>query len=212
MKLLYQTHSPFARKALVFAHEAGLASSITVIHHETSPALRDKQVFSLNPLGKVPVLITDSNTSIFDSSVICIYLNTLSKKTTLIPALTSENSERHIEALRLEAIADGLSEAGILARWEMTRRPEALRYEPFQNGQLEKLTETYQFIEDNITLNDTQNKEVSIGEIALATSLSWLEFRNLPSFRHCIKLSQWHDNFITRDSMLATTLVGDTHD
>jgi glutathione S-transferase len=208
MKLLYQTHSPFARKALAFAHEAGLASSITVIHHETSPTLRNKKVFSLNPLGKVPVLITDSNTSIFDSHVICIYLNTLSKKTTLIPELISENPKKHIEALRLEAIADGLSEAGILARWEMTRRPEALRYEPFQNGQLEKLTESYQFIEDNITLNE----EVSIGEIALATSLSWLEFRELPSFRHCAKLSQWYDNFITRDSMLATTLVGDTHD
>lgn len=212
MKLFYQTHSPFARKALVFAHEAGLASSITVIHHETSPTLRNKEVFSLNPLGKVPVLITDTGTSIFDSRVICTYLNTLSLKTTLIPALTPENPEQHIEALRLEALADGLSEAGILARWEMTRRPKALRYEPFQNGQLEKITETYQFIEDNIHLHNTQNKEVSIGEIALATSLSWLEFRELPSFKRYPKLNQWYDDFVTRKSMLATTLVGDTHD
>lgn len=50
MKLLCQTHSPFARKALVFAHEARLADRIEVIHHETSPTLRKEEVFALNPL------------------------------------------------------------------------------------------------------------------------------------------------------------------
>src|SRR5687768_10637391 len=48
MKLLYQTHSPYARKALVFAHEAGLADRIEVIHHETSPTLRNAVVFAEN--------------------------------------------------------------------------------------------------------------------------------------------------------------------
>ena len=57
MKLLYQTHSPFARKALVFAYETGLAGEIEVIHHETSPTLRNDEVFAANPLGKVPVLL-----------------------------------------------------------------------------------------------------------------------------------------------------------
>src|SRR5690606_800110 len=57
MKLLYQTHSPYARKALVFAHEAGLADRIEVVHNETSPTQRNEQVFAQNPLGKVPVLI-----------------------------------------------------------------------------------------------------------------------------------------------------------
>ena len=57
MQLLYQTHSPYARKALVFAHEAGLAARIDVVHHETSPTLRNEQVYAQNPLGKVPVLL-----------------------------------------------------------------------------------------------------------------------------------------------------------
>ena len=51
MKLLYQTHSPYARKALVFAHEAGIADQIEVIHHETSPLRRNEEVFAANPLG-----------------------------------------------------------------------------------------------------------------------------------------------------------------
>ena len=57
MKLLYQTHSPYARKALVFAHEVGLARQIEVVHHETSPTRRNEHVFAENPLGKVPVLL-----------------------------------------------------------------------------------------------------------------------------------------------------------
>ena len=57
MQLLYQTHSPYARKVLVMAHEAGLAGRIEVIHHETSPTRRNEAVFAANPLGKVPVLI-----------------------------------------------------------------------------------------------------------------------------------------------------------
>src|SRR5919197_68236 len=77
MKLLYQTHSPYARKVLVFAHEAGLADRIEVVHHETSPTRRNEQVFAENPLGKVPVLIRAGLPPIFDSDVICAYLDTL---------------------------------------------------------------------------------------------------------------------------------------
>ena len=78
MKLYYQTHSPFARKALVFAHEAGLAERIDVIHHETSPTRRNETVYAENPLGKVPVLIRPGQKPLFDSDVICAYLDTLS--------------------------------------------------------------------------------------------------------------------------------------
>lgn len=71
MKLLYQTHSPYARKALVFALEAGLGDRIDVEHHETSPTRANDFVFSENPLGKVPILLRPGQDSIFDSSVIC---------------------------------------------------------------------------------------------------------------------------------------------
>ena len=52
MILYYQTHSPFARKALVFAHEIGLADRLEVIHHETSPTRRNDEVYAENPLGR----------------------------------------------------------------------------------------------------------------------------------------------------------------
>ena len=85
LTLLYQTHSPFARKALVFAHEAGLADQITVVHHETSPVVRNETVFAQNPLGKVPVLLRDGKPPIFDSDVICAYLDGLHDGPPLTP-------------------------------------------------------------------------------------------------------------------------------
>jgi hypothetical protein len=57
MILYYQTHSPFARKALVFAYEVGIADRLEVIHHETSPILRNARVYAENPLGKQPASI-----------------------------------------------------------------------------------------------------------------------------------------------------------
>ena len=112
MRLLYQSHSPYARKVLVAAHEIGLADRLQVIHHETSPTLRNNDVFALNPLGKVPVLICDDDMALFDSSVICEYLDGLHHGRPLIP---TDPRQRFI-ALRNQAIAMGIADAGIAVR------------------------------------------------------------------------------------------------
>ncbi|MET3663540.1 glutathione S-transferase family protein [Caulobacter sp. 1776] len=205
MKLLYQTHSPFARKALVFAHEAGLADRIEVVHHETSPTARNDEVFALNPLGKVPVLITDAGEAIFDSGVICQYLDGLRAGPPLIP---TDPAER-IAALRLQAVADGLSEAGILVRWETIRRPPALRYPPLAEGHLAKVAAGCAFLEARFTPRETPG----LAEVAAATALSWLEFRDIHDFRAtCPRLTAWYDAFAQRPSMRATALEGETVD
>jgi glutathione S-transferase len=85
MKLLYQTHSAPARKALVFAHEIGIAHRIEVVHHETSPTRRNEKIYAQNPLGRVPVLIRSGLPPIFDSDLICAYLDTLHDGRKLIP-------------------------------------------------------------------------------------------------------------------------------
>lgn len=201
MKLLYQTHSPFARKALVFALEAGLADRIEVIHHETSPTLRNEEVFALNPLGKVPVLITDEGEAIFDSSVICEYLDGLHGGPPLIPT-------DRIAALRWQAVADGISEAGILVRWETTRRPEHLRYPPLGGGHLAKVAEACAYLETHFHPANTPG----LAEIATATALSWITFREIHDLAAYPLLAAWLEAFEQRPSMRATTLVGETLD
>ena len=205
MKLLYQTHSPYARKALVFAHEAGLADRIEVVHHETSPTLRNPEVFARNPLGKVPVLLRDGHDPLFDSDVICAYLDTLHGGRPLIPA----QGEARWKALRAQAVAQGLADAGIAVRWETVRRPEALRYPPLRDGYIDKLLASYDWLERELDVA----APVDVGHIAVASALSWLEFRQLPDFRDGRpRLAAWLDEFACRPSMLATPLQGDTHD
>lgn len=205
MKLLYQTHSPYARKALVFAHEAGLAERIEVEHQETSPTNRNELVFTENPLGKVPVLIRPGRSPIFDSDVICAYLDTLHNGPKLIPP----SGESRWQALRLQAVAQGLADAGIAIRWETVRRPEQLRYTPLRDGYVDKLIASYDWLERELDVASS----IHVGHIALATTLGWLEFRALPGFRHNRpRLAAWFDGFEARPSMRATPLSGETRD
>ena len=205
MKLLYQTHSPYARKVLVMAHEIGLAPASEVIHQETSPTLRNDAVFSVNPLGKVPVLICDDGLTLFDSIVICDYLDGLHSGPRLIPA---SGRDRFL-ALRLQALAQGIVDAGIAVRWEIERRPAELRWKALAAGQCEKLRAAYDFLEREADLDGALN----IGQIALATALSWIEFRALPSFKpEHPRLTNWYGPFCERPSMQATDYSGETHD
>ncbi|MGO1072037.1 glutathione S-transferase family protein [Lysobacter sp. CA199] len=205
MQLLYQTHSPFARKALVFAHEVGLADRIDVVHHETSPTLRNEEVYAQNPLGKVPVLIRPGLAPIFDSDIICAYLDTLHGGAPLIPG----EGEARWRALQWQAVAQGLADFGIKVRWETVRRPESLRYEALRDGYTLKLIDSYDWLERDLSTEEP----LHVGHIAVATALSWLEFRELPDFRDGRpRLSAWLDAFEQRPSMRATPLSGETQD
>lgn len=204
MKLLYQTHSPYARKVLIFAHEVGLAESIIVEHHETSPTRANEAVFEQNPLGKVPVLLRPGSDPLFDSDVICAYLDTLHDGLPLVPP----SGEARWRALRMQSVAQDLASSGIALRWETVRRPEPFRYPPLQDGYARKLDETYRWLDTEIETDEP----LHIGQIALAAVLDWFEFRDLPSFRNHPRLSKWFDGFAQRPSMQATPLVGDTQD
>lgn len=205
MKLFYQNHSPYARKVLVFAHEAGLAGRLDVVHHETSPTQRNASVFSANPLGKVPVLVMDDGLSLFDSNVICEYLDGLHGGPPMIPA----NGKERLLALRLQAVAQGVADAGILARWETERRPPALRWPLLAAGHVEKLISSFDFVEREANLEGP----VDIGQIALATTLAWIEFREVAPFvAGRPRLASWYAAFMRRPSMQATHYSGATHD
>ena len=204
MLLIYQTHSPFARKVLVFAHEVGLSDRMRIQHQETSPTNRNDAVFAVNPLGKVPVLILPDGEAIFDSGAICDHLDTLGT-VRLIP----EHGAARRAALRLQALAHGLCDAGIALRWETGRRPEPQRYKPLADGMTTKLVETYDFVERDAGLD----LPLSVGHVALATAFAWLEFRRLPDFSEGRpRLTRWYRTFLQRPSMRETDYTGETHD
>ena len=204
MKLLYQTHSPYARKVLVAAHETGLAGQLDVIHHETSPTRRNEAVYAVNPLGKVPVLLLDDGEVLFDSGVICAYLDGLHDGPKLIPMQTAAR----YGVLRMQALAQGIADAGIAARCDIERRPEALRWPVLVDAYRGKIAATCDYLEREI-----DEGAVDLGTIALATALSWIEFREVYDFRAGRpRLAAWYERFSSRASMQATALSGATHD
>ena len=109
----------------------------------------------------------------------------------------------------MQAVAQGICDAGIQVRWEDTRRPEALRYPALRDGHQQKLLAAYDWLEREID----RAAPLHVGHIALATALAWIEFRGLADFRAGrARLSAWLDTMSTRTSMLATPLSGETHD
>jgi glutathione S-transferase len=182
-----------------------LEDVLSVVHHETSPTRRNDEVFAVNPLGKVPVLICDDGTVLFDSNVICEYLDSQHDGTRLIPAAP----EARYHALKLQALAQGIADAGIAARWESVRRPAPLRWSAMHAAQVEKIAAACSFLEREVG----DGAAPDIGDIALVTALSWVEFRDVYDFlRGRPRLAHWYEMMCHRPSMRATALSGDTQD
>ena len=135
MKIYYAAASPYVRKCLVGAHELGLYERIELLPANAHPVNRDRAIVAHNPLGKVPTLITDDGTVLYDSRVIIEYLNDLGDGN-LIP----DRGPARWNVLVEQALADGMLDAALLARYENVVRPEALRWSDWTAGQLDKIT------------------------------------------------------------------------
>ena len=156
--------SPFGRKAKIAAAWLGLPVSV-VEADTTSPtdSLRRE-----NPLGKIPTLILDDGTTIFDSAVIVAYLDAVAGGDRLIPSAIGPR----FAALRLEALADGLSEAALLqvyeGRWRAADRQDAAWVE-HQAGKVERALAALEAA--------PPAGPVTVGSIALACALGYLDLR-----------------------------------
>ena len=122
MKLYFSPTSPYVRKCLVSAHELGLVDRIQLLAANAHPVQRDATLIASNPLGKVPTLLTDDGTPLYDSRVICEYLDHLAGG-----SLFPRTGDARWAALTLQSLADGMLDAALLARYEQAVRPEPLR-------------------------------------------------------------------------------------
>ncbi|MGV7034310.1 glutathione S-transferase [Methylobacterium symbioticum] len=169
MKLLYAQTSPYVRKVLVVAHETGQADAIERVPAAALPTERNPETVAHNPLGKIPTLITAEGAALFDSRVICEYLDARSAGPRLFPA-----GEARWDALARQALADGLLDAALLTRYERVMRPEALRWEAWEAGQLAKIAGALDRIEADLP---RVRDRLDIGTVATACALGYLDFR-----------------------------------
>lgn len=162
-ELFYASPSPFVRKVRIVAHETDQALSL--IPTFTTPVAQPDDLVGANPLGKVPALRMPSGELLYDSTVICRWLG---EGSALYP--TGASLWR---ALRREALADGLLEAGLLVRYEATLRPENLRWQEWTQAQMDKIDRALA-----VMAADAPNAErPDIGDIATGCALAYLDFR-----------------------------------
>lgn len=194
MKLIYANASPFARKVRVFASEAGLSNRIETQPTAVVPTDPNSLVTDLNPLGKIPVLITNEGQVLADSKVICEYLDSLAST-----SLIGSGSERWA-VLSAAAWADGLMEAALLIRYEQLLRPPEQQSEAWIAGQRHKIHLVLERFESNDVLEMPQ---CNLAQIALASALGYLDFR-LPEMAWRDgkpKLEGFYATFAERPSM-----------
>jgi glutathione S-transferase len=134
MQLIYAAASPFARKVRVLAFETGLLARIELLDTAVLPTTLNERVNALNPLGKIPVLLSDAGEALYDSRVICEYLDTLHDGARLLP-----QDDTRWPVLRLAALADGLMDAALLARYEKAVRQAEQQSQAWLEGQLGKV-------------------------------------------------------------------------
>lgn len=197
MKLFFSPTSPYVRKCLASAHELGLVDRIQLLDSKVHPVNRDAAVVAANPLGKVPTLITDDGQVLYDSRVICEYLDQLGGGGRLFPR---DGTRWH--ALTLQALADGLLDASLLARYEDVARPEALRWPDWRRGQLDKVASSLAALEAGTPVLD---QRVHIGTLATGCALGYLDLRfpELAWRNTHPQLAAWWAAFGQRPSMTA---------
>jgi glutathione S-transferase len=196
MKLRYSSTSPYVRKVAVVAFETGLIGRIELV--PTNVWASDTDIGRDNPLGKVPALTTDGGEVLFDSPVICEFFDSLHDGTKLFPP----SGGARWTALRRQALADGMLDAGILRRLESMRK-ETERSASWIDRQRAAVARAMDTLEEEAS---ALGAGVTIGHIAVGCALGWFDFRfpgddwrqGRPA------LAAWYKTFAGRPSMTKT--------
>lgn len=170
LKLCYSAASPFVRKVMVCASELGLEDGIERLESQAHPVERDERIGAFNPLAKVPAAFSEEGLALYDSRVICEYLDSRSQEAVLFPA----PGAARWKALTLQALGDGIMDAAILARYERAVRPKEFQWEPWREGQIVKIRKGLEAIEKTCAGGLTG---FDIGAVTLACALGYLDFR-----------------------------------
>ncbi|MDT0681101.1 glutathione S-transferase [Roseicyclus sp. F158] len=197
LSLYWGPASPFVRKVMVAAHELGLEGSIELLESAANPVERDARIKAFNPLAKVPAAQAGDGTALYDSRVICEYLDTEAGGSLFPPA-----GPARWTALRRQALADGVLDAALLVRYETLIRPEAHRWPLWIEKQHEKVSDGLGAMEADLPEPDCHD----IGAISYACALGWLDFRfgEIGWRDGRSALAEWYAGYETRPALVAT--------
>jgi glutathione S-transferase len=188
MKLLSNPLSPYGRKVKMTLAMKGLGSQVESLAVDTNPG-DNIEINRANPLGKIPALIVDVKTAIFDSHVICEYLDSLAPAPVLFP---NSGPERW-KTLGLASLADGVLDAALLLVYEKRFRPEDKWHAPWQQRQQAKIDRALDHMEES---PPAWGASPDYGHLTLAAALGYLDFRHEGKWRAAHpQLLSWLDRF-----------------
>ena len=203
MRLHWSPRSPFVRKVMIVAHERGIVDRLNCVRTVAATTTPHAELMRDNPLSKIPTLVLDDGTPLYDSPVICEYLDALDGKPQLFPF----DPKLRLVALRRQALGDGFLDLLVLAR------NERLREQPSQ------LHLTSAAVRSAAVLTSLEREAdalaasaFDIGHIAIGCALSYLDFRFADQDwrKDNPRLAIWHAVFAARPSVRATLPVDDS--
>ncbi len=201
MKLYHSPTSPYVRKVMLTLDLTGQSGDVELIPGSGTPLAPNDATIAANPLGKVPCLIGDDGEPIFDSRVICRYLDQRAQAglypegAALIPVLTAE------------ALADGIIDAVLLTAYEWRLRPEEIRFQPWVDGQVAKVERALAVLEQTALV---LSGPINAARIAAGCALGYVDFRlaDLGWRDRYPALAAWYAGFAATPAMKATVPVG----
>ncbi len=199
MKLHSSATSPYVRKVRVVLLETGLNDQVEQVAQAVTPISPNAVVNADNPLGKVPAFQTDDGLSLYDSPVICEYLDSLHDGAKLFPSAGKERWQ----ALCRQALGDGLLDAAILGRYESSLRPSEKLWPEWLDGQMMKIERS---LDEMQAQADDMEGTIDIGTLTIACALGYLDFRYGDNDWRAGRpaLAKWYAGFSKRPSLQAT--------
>lgn len=199
LSLHWSPKSPYVRKVMICAIERGVDHRIERLSAAASPIARDATIVAHNPSGKVPTALLPDGTALFDSRIICQYVDEMGGGGILYP----QGAQRY-PVLTLEALADGLLDAALLLRYETMMRPEDLRWPEWIAGQSEKIDSSLAALAEPFL--PILKAGFHAGAIATACALGYLDFRfSSRDWRGTHpELAEWYLGVAERPSLLRT--------
>jgi glutathione S-transferase len=203
MKLHWSPRSPFVRKVMIVAHERGLVDRLNCVRTVVAMTTPHHELMRDNPLSKIPTLVLDDGTALYDSPVICEYLDGLDDEPKLFP----RDREHRIRALRRQALGDGFLDLLVLARNErLSEQPSQVH---LRNAAVRSAA-----VLDGLEreADALAASGFNIGQIAIGCALSYLDFRFAEEDwrKDHARLAIWHAVFAARPSVQATRPVDDS--
>jgi len=203
MLLHWSPRSPYVRKVMIAAHEMGLADRLHCVRTVVGGTTPHLELMQENPLGKIPTLVLGDGTILYDSPVICEYLDGLHPGQKFFPA-----GPDRVTVLRRLALGDGMSDM-VLALISERFRPAERQSQPHMDlwrGKLDACIPALEREADALAAST-----FSIGHVAIGVALAHIDFRvtELDWRAGHPKLAAWHATFNARPSVIASPLVDD---